>query len=145
MKLLVEELITDLEQTFVINDGKIHHIRGVRPYLYCHNNPSGTFTMQLKSGVNTLAQASFTANDLYNALLTTDDFIHLFYKLDFGYVLPLKNGTYKLKLLSSGYTFSSNSFLGWVKEFEDLKNPVNGMPTDDANNPLSFELWEFGK
>lgn len=143
MKLLVEELINEISQEFQLIGGKIFHANGIKPYLYAHNNPSGTFTFTLLNNEVPISSVSFTSNQLYSALQTTDDFIHLVYDLEFPHVLPLKNGVYKLKLTSSGYTFDSNCFLGWVKEHEDLKFPVSTIPTSDDQNPLTFELWEF--
>jgi hypothetical protein len=143
VKLLVEELISEISQEFQLIGGKIFHANGIRPYLYAHNNPLGTFTFTLLSGVNELSSVSFTSSQLYSALQTSDDFIHLVYDLEFPHVLPLKNGVYKLKLTASGYTFNPDCFLGWVKEHEDLKFPVSTIPTSDDQNPLTFELWEF--
>lgn len=143
MKLLVEELINELEQEFSLVGGRIFHANGIRPYLYAHNHPSGIFTFSLIQGVDTISSVSFTATQLYSALQTSNNFVHLVYDLEFPHVLPLKNGVYKLKLTSSGYTFNSDCFLGWVKEHEDLKFPVSPTPTSDDQNPLTFELWEF--
>jgi hypothetical protein len=141
-KLLVEELISYIEQEFVLSDRRIHHIKSIRPYLYVHNNPMGTFLFEIKKGNTTLFSKSFTSSDLYNALNTTNKYAHLVYDIPIN-KLPLKNGTYKLKLSSSGYLFSGNSFLGWVKEYENLKNPATTAVPNDASNPLSFEIWEY--
>ena len=130
MKILVDELYTTLEQPFSIIDGKVHHWKGVRPYLYAHNHPSGTFTIELISGASSLTSVNFTASDLYSGLSTSDNFIHLYYRLLFPNVLPLKNGTYSLKLSASGYSFSEPSYLGWIREHEDIKFPTYLEPAD---------------
>jgi len=143
VKLLVEELISELTQEFELIGGRIFHANGIRPYLYAHNHPSGTFTFTLMKDSTPISSVSFNSSQLYSAIQTSNNFIHLVYDLEFEHVLPLKNGVYQLKLTSSGYTFSSDCFLGWVKEHEDLKFPVSPIPTSDDQNPLTFELWEF--
>jgi hypothetical protein len=143
MKLLVDELTDSLEQVFNLTDNRTHHLKAIRPYLYVHNNPSGTFTLEVLSGSNVLDSVSFTSYDLYNSLNTEDLYAHLLYRVDLNKTLPLKKGTYKLKLSSSGYIYSDSSFLGWVKEHENLKGEVNGVPSSDSQNPLTFELVEY--
>lgn len=141
--LVVEELrASPLVQSFVIEKRLIVH--AVRPYLYTHNFPAGTFTVSLLTSTDdVIAYKTFSSSAIYAGLGTVNAYAHAFYKIEFDGGLPLVAGTYKIKLSSSGYTYISSSYLGWVKEHEDLKVNTTYVITGAEQNPLSFELWSY--
>jgi len=141
-KLVVQELLTYLTQEVTLTLNSRKTIDCIRPYLYVHNNPSGTFTFEVINGATTLATASFTASSLYTALSTTDLYAHLFYKPTFDKNIILNNGTYTLKLSHSGYTYSDSSFIGWIQMHDDQINDFTYANTLDNKLPLSFEIYE---
>ena len=55
---------------------------------------------------------------------------------------PLKKGTYKIELSSSGYTYSNSSFLGWIKSHENIYNDLESTPIDYTYNPYDYLLYE---
>lgn len=140
-QLLCEELRTTLEQDFTLTGSRVFQINSVRPFIVMYNAPSGTFTFSIKSGVNTLGSVSFTSTDVQSDLSTSNTYAYLHKALTFTNDVPLRAGTYTLEMSSSGYTFSANSFMGWVKN-NDLFFTVDGTPLNETNNPHSFELWE---
>jgi len=114
----------------------------VRPYLYLHNYPLGTFTLSLLDANDALiASSSFNQADFYNALDTTDAYAHGFLRLPITASMP--RGKYKLSLSSMGYTFFPASYIGWVREHEDEKVKRTFTPASDLENPLTFELWFY--
>lgn len=140
--LVVDELKTTISQTFTLQYNRRYNIGGVRPLLLMYNAPSGTFTMKIKSGANTLASKSFTSADIKSDLITSDNYAWLWKGLLFDTPIPLKAGSYSLELSSSGYSYSASSFIGWVKEHENIFTTISGTPISDLDNPYSFQLFE---
>lgn len=139
--LLVEELITTLEQDFTLAGSRVYQISAIRPFVCMYAAPSGTFTFSIKSGANTLGSVSFTSADIQSDLSTSNTYAYLHKALEFTNDIPLRAGTYTLEMSSSGYTYSANSFMAWVKN-NDTYFTINGAVNNLTNNPHSFELWE---
>jgi len=137
--LVVEELKTTLSQDFKLNLNQRAIISAVRPYIYMHNAPAGTFTLSIKQSSTTLWSQNFTSQAIKDALETTDNYAHIKLNLLPDY-LKLSKGTYTAELSSSGYTPTSDSFIGWIKPHEDLYFDVYGTPSSDSENPLGLEL-----
>lgn len=138
--LLVNPLRTTLEQEFSLSISERSQIGSIIPYLYMHNAPSGTFTISIIADYGTAASKSFTSADIKASLDTTDNFAHVFYPVIFDSPTQLDRGTYTLRLSSSGYSFSSSSFLGWIQQHEDLNNQLDYTPSNDGQNPLAFRI-----
>lgn len=142
--LVIEELKTTLTQDFSWRPRERAHVIAARPHLYAHNNPAGTFTLALlNSSSATLASKSFLASDLYFALGTGNLYAQLYFPVIFDQAIHLPTGDYKLRLSSSGYSFSESAYMGWVRDHEDLKVPLLYTPPDDFHNPLSYEIWVY--
>ena len=141
--LVVEPLkAVDLVQEFELKVTRLN-LTAVRPYLYLHNDPVGTFTLNIKYSGNIIATADFTMAEIKsNATYNDNEFHHGFVKIDIGAVLNL-GVKYEMELTSSGYTFSESSYLGWVKEYENLTNSLSVSVSDFSENPLSFQLWGY--
>lgn len=143
MKLAVSELVNALEQEFTYTKNVRTQVEAMRPYIYVHNSPSGTFYFDIIQDSTTIYTASFSSSDLYTALDTTDDYAHLFYKLDFGEEVYIDKGTYTLKMRHSGYSYSNTSWIGWVHMHDDPINEYTySTPGTDNRLPLTFELYE---
>jgi hypothetical protein len=56
------------------------------------------------------------------------------------FILP--RGTYELVLSHSGYTYNTNSFLGWCKDLEP-NGETYGDIENYTSNPYSFTLIEY--
>lgn len=117
--LVTTELIDTLSQDITYSGEKNIHIYGLKLRLVWFNSPSGTFTVSFKDGATTLASKSFTVADIKTELSTADDYGYIYKGIVFDNPFPIKNGTYQIELSSSGYTFSSDTFLGWAKDYED--------------------------
>jgi hypothetical protein len=143
-KLVVEELKTTLVQDFSWNLRTRAHAHAFRPHLYVHNAPAGAFTLAVLDSVDTvLGSGTFASADVYSGLGTANLYAHAYFRVDMTNMPPLHPGSYKLRLSSSGYTFSESAYLGWVRDHEDLKAPIDGAPASDLNNPMSFEMWVY--
>lgn len=137
--LVVEELITTLEQE--IKTYRHVNLAAIRPWVYSHGNPSGTFTFELSNSSGPIKFFSFTNNSLKQALNVTEPYFHGYYAIAMTpFILP--RGTYKIKLYATGYTFDENCFFGWCKDVEP-KSRTYGNIENYTANPYSFTLIEY--
>jgi len=140
--LVVEELKGELSQVF--SPFRRLLVVAVRPYLYAHNFPAGTFKLQLIDADDVVAgEQTFTAEDIYTGLNTTNAYAHAYLRVQFPSPVSLPPGDYLMVITSTGYTFSENSYLAWVKEYEDKKVNTTYIISGAEDNPLSFELWSY--
>jgi hypothetical protein len=138
--LVFDTLETELNQEIVIGNQLGLNSPQIMPWLYFLNNPAGTFKLGIYSGVTLISEKSFNLSDLKTQLNATGNSGHLFFHLEFtGIRLPF--GFYTLKLSSTGYTYSSTSFLAWCKEWESKfdANPKYGVD-DFTGNPLAVRI-----
>lgn len=142
-QLLVHDLGTYLAQDFTVLADKRIIVEAVRPYLYFHNSPSGTFTLSLYKGATLIDSASITSSEIQTALATSNNYFHAYSRFDFENHPVLNEGAYTLKLTASGYINSSSSYIGWVALHEDLINNITYTPNSDSENPLTFQLWGY--
>ncbi len=141
--LLVEPLITTLSQDFNLKNDTRYSIGAFIPYIYMHNAPAGTFTLSIIKSAVTVFSQSFDCTDIKTSLTTTDNYAHVFYPVIPVPDIQLDKGLYTAEISSSGYTYSSGSFLGWIKQFEDLNNILDYTPSNDGENPLALRLKVF--
>jgi len=140
--LVVDELITTLSQTITFKAYRKYIIEAITPKLLMYNAPSGTFTLSVKDGATTLASKSFTSADIKTDLSTASNYAWLWKVLNFTENVALKAKTYTLELSSSGYTYNSSSWLGWVKDHESIFNDREDAFVTAHENPLSFRIYE---
>jgi len=141
-QLAVSELVNTLTQEFTYTKQSRCIVDSIRPYLYIHNNPSGTFYFDIIQSGTTIATSSFTSSTLYSALSTTDLYAHLFYKLTFDKDFILNKGTYTIKMRHTGYSYLDSSFIGWVHMHDDPINDYTYNAVVDNQLPLTFEIYE---
>lgn len=136
--LACEQLITTLTQEFTVTLSNALYSPIIAPWLYVHNAPVGTFYLDLKQSGNLVKRMTFDLQDMKDQLGTTDNNMHLYFRISFDGV-SLKNNTYQLVLGSDDYVFSSTSFLGWCKDWD---NDFEGnAPLDWSNRSLCFRIF----
>jgi hypothetical protein len=141
-KLVTEELKTELIQTFTLSNDRIYQIDGIKIKLLMFNEPPGIFTLSIKQGSEVLNSADFTSSDIKSDLNTSEPYAWLYKAIKFPTLTPLLKGNYDLHLSSSGYTYSSTSFIGWVKSHENIFNTRTDQYTDITENPMDFLIYE---
>lgn len=141
MKIIVDELKTTLSQSFSVY--KREHLGAIRPFLYKHLSPSGTFTFSIIQNATTLGSKNFTSADI-EALdgVTALNYYHGAFRVLFDNPIVLNPGTVEIKLSHSGYTFSESAYLGWIREHERTVNQFTDTG-NDFQNPLAVELWTW--
>jgi len=138
-KLIVEELITVLEQEITLQ--KAIQIVTIRPWLYSHNNPAGTFSFNIYNTSGLVRSFSFTNNDLKTQSNLTEAYFHTYFSIQMA-SFSLPRGVYTIKLEHFGYTYDANSFLGWCKDVNPI-GKVYGEPENYTANPFSFTIIEY--
>jgi len=138
--IVCNELKTTLTQSVNMNYDRVYHVAGLKIQVFMYNNPTGIFTLSIKSGSDVLANASFTSADIKTDLNTTDNYAYIYKALDFS--LPLKKGSYDLVLSSDGYTFSESSFLGWCKSYDNVFNQEVDADVVFTRKPYNYLIYE---
>lgn len=142
-ELFVEELQTTLTQRINLNQYRTYHIDGIKIKVIMNNAPSGVFTFKVKTtSGDELYSVDFDSDELKSDLDTTDNYLYLFKVFSIPSALVLKVGSYDFELSSSGYTYSTETYLGWIKSHENIFNAVNGTPDSYANNPYDVLIYE---
>lgn len=140
--LLFELLEDELIHNFSLNLNRRYHIACFAPYLYMHGSPVGTFTFEILKNDLSIFSKVFNCDDIKSSLNTTDDYAHVFYPIIPEVPLQLEKGTYKAKITSEDYV-SGASFLGWIKQFEDLNNELDYVPDSVEDHPLAMRIKEL--
>ncbi len=143
MKIVVDELISTLSQELIVTDEKRIIVNSIRPYLYMHNAPAGTFTLTLNDETGALVSKSFTSAEIKSDMETTDNYGYIYKTLIFDEKIQLTKKNYTLELSSSGYSFQMHSFLGWIREHDNIFNNTDGENNNIMENPLSFQIFNY--
>jgi len=137
--LVLEPLVTTLEQGFNLKLSRRYQVGCLKIYLYMHNAPTGTFIVNLKRGASLVVSKSFTSADIKTAMNTTDNYAHVFYPIIFSGNIMLEKGSYDIELTSTGYTYNDNAYLGWCKEY-DVYNQFESEPINPYDFPYGFRI-----
>lgn len=139
---MVHELYgSALSQQFTTpNDGKVRYIEYVRPHLYKQGSPSGNVYCQIHTTSPSGVLA--TSESLVATSVDTEgnEFFHGYVRFSINCSL-IPNTTYSLSLNSST-TWDASAFIGWISDHDTRKYTPSYTPSNDAEYPLDFELWE---
>ena len=135
MKLLVTELVGTISQTVV--PSKNDNVQAIRVGLYKHNNPAGSFKVEIQ---NTEGKLVASSNYLSVADISSDAFYHGFIKFDISAHLK-KDQEYKIVLTSTGYTFSESAYIGWCNSFDLSSYSPSYEVKNNIYSPLRLEIW----
>lgn len=143
--LLVTELRSELTQNYNLSNSERYHIGSFVPYLYIHNAPAGDFTLNIAQGATSIATFTFTCADILTAMNTSDVYAHVFFPFSSETFMIMERGDFTVTLTASGgsYTYSDSSFLGWIRQHEDIQNIMNYTPNGDNENPLALRIKVF--
>lgn len=141
---VVQELTSELSQSFSVTDEVGLRIGAVRPYLYAQGTVAGTFRMALfYNSVEIATTATFTASDMKTAAGFVNDYFAVNYYKAFTGAVGLPRGDYEIKLISSGYTYSTTDYIGWIIEHENARNAMSYTPANDSQRSFSFDLYGY--
>lgn len=117
--LVTSELVTTLSQEITYNLDRPVYVYGLKMLVVMFNAPNGTFTVAFRDGSNVISSKTFTSASIKSALSTTDNYAYYYLPIVFDVPFLIERKTYNVHLSSSGYTFGSSSFIGWVKDHEN--------------------------
>jgi hypothetical protein len=138
--LVGEQLDATLTQS--ITTTRPLQLAGIRPSLYVHNVPAGTFYFRVYSGATLIKEYSFTSASAKTAVGTAHNYFWV--DLPLTGALGLDVGTYSIKFESSGYTISESAYIVWLKDWAKLRENALGTPSDFTEYPYAFNLIEYG-
>lgn len=142
--LLIQRLETELSQELSYNLSDRCQIGAFIPYLYMHNAPSGTFTIELLNSDNDIIMSQdFDSADIKASLSTSNNYAHVFYPIVPSNPIQIEYGTYTIKLSASGYSPSESSYLGWIQQHENIQNVMDYVPSYDTENSLAIRIKEY--
>ena len=140
--IVVEELQTALSQEFETPNRKT--ISTIKLDLYKHRSPNGTFTLEIEQAGEIIATKDFTSLDIENSTPSTAiNFYHGRYNVGLDSPVVINEGTFEVRITSSGYSFSESDYLGWIKPHENIRIESDYNITNDAQNAFGLELWVF--
>lgn len=142
--LLVEELRTELIHEFLITKQFRNVLGAIYPYIAMVGAPAGNFKIKFYRDNNLVFTRTFTSQDLKDSLESFKDNLHVWYPIIPEFPIQLNKGLYKVRLSATGYTYSGDSFIGWIRQHENLNNKLNYEPLNDAKNPLALRIKVLG-
>lgn len=139
--LLVEKLINELSTTVNYSgEGRIH-VGSIAPYLYLHNPSADYFTLKVIKDSVEIASVNATVSQIKSSFGAVDNFAHVFYPFITLNPIQIEKGTYIIKLIAGpNYVNNESSFMGWIKQHEDIQNETSYTPSDDSRNPLAYRM-----
>lgn len=135
MTLLVTELIGTVSQSVV--PSKNDNVQAIRVGLYKHNNPAGSFKLEIQNAEGKLIASS---NNLSAADISSSNFYHGLIKFEINVHLK-KNQEYKIVLTSTGYSFSESAYIGWCNTFDLSSYSPSYEVINNIYSPLRLEFW----
>ncbi len=117
-------------------------VAAIIPYLYFHNLTSGVFKLEVEKYAETIFSKEFSYLDIKKQ--ETSSYLHVYHPVVCENPLPIEEGTYTFKIFPiSGYEASGNSFLGWIKQHENIQVPMSYNPLSDVKNPYTIRFKEY--
>jgi len=136
MHLIVFELVTSRYHNYVPT-GSVKQVEVIRPRLYRHGSPAGTVKVQILSNA-----AALIAESNSRTIADIGTGTHWHGMANFTIAASLTPGTtYRIQVITSGYTFDENAYLGWCNGFS-LGRYETTYPDDNQwVKPLDVEIW----
>lgn len=144
MKLLVDELgksSASLVQQITIGDKNLD-VTAIRPYLYFHNQASGSIALEIEdANGKKIATSESLSIATIKAGISSLGFDHGLLRFYVNASLR-KNTTYGIRLVSSGgYSFADAAYVGWCRDYDLRIVGAAWSPSTGANSALLMELW----
>lgn len=142
MKFLMDVIKDGLEQRIDCTSSNRIQIGAIIPYLYFHNLESGVFKFVLYKETSVIYEKEFSRDDIASVL--TEDFAHVYFPIVPVNPLPIEQGEYTFRIEAvSDYSPTANSFLGWIKQHEDIQLPMSYIPLSDVKNTYTIRFKEY--
>lgn len=139
---VADELITTLTQPIVVSTPL--NIASIKPYILAVSPSIGALKLEILQGATVLFSKSLTFSEMKAMLNTTENNFHGFFPFFPTGSIYLSPGAYSIRLSATGYTFSTNNYVGWCKDHTRYFGNIDGsLPSDFRMYPYSFKLLEY--
>ena len=135
MKLIVVELNEQPLSQKVVAPA-ILNIEAIRLHVYKHDYPAGTLKVQI-TDLNDFVLAESNEVDISDI---TGDYYHGQIKFDINFQTD-KEAEYKIKLLSTGYSFSESQYIGWCLDFDFNTYVQDYQKLSNLQSSFDYEIW----
>lgn len=138
MYLIVNELNTFALYQEMTTPDRVIQVVHLRPHLYKHLAPAGSFYMQIQdeNGKKIVDSNSLSANDI-----SASNYFHGYIRFDISATLRPET-TYRFALKSTGYTFSESAYIGWCNDWDHDRYARDYTPANESVYPLDLEIWD---
>lgn len=138
MKLFIHELQTVLKQKIRVRSQNLQLVY-VRLHLARYLNPTGTLTLELQNNLGELIVASDPLD--IGDIPATEDYFHGWIRFALSHQLKAGAEYFLALRAGGGYTFNTNTFIGWCNDF-DLRHVPSSYANDGSvSAPLGIEVW----
>lgn len=141
--LVIEDKIENFIHEFKLELQRRYQIAGFYPYLYLIGNPSGTFTFKINNGARDVFTKSFNASDIREVMSAPLGAIRVSFPVVPFTPMIINTGNYTARIEASDYSPNSNSYLGWIREHENLSNEVPDQDGKAISNPCTMKIKEY--
>jgi hypothetical protein len=142
MKLVFDVLKNQLTQELTLETAGRIQIAAFVPYLIASNLDLGLFRFTVTKNSVEIFNKTFSPDDLMASFDET--YAHIYYPIIPDGPLPMESGVYQFNLsVVGGYAATANSFLGWVKQHEDIQTPFSYPVIGDAKKPYTIRIKEY--
>lgn len=137
MRLVVHELYAQgLKQRIKVTENL--NIVSIRPHLYKHLSPAGSFKLEL---LDENEQKIDESETLTMASVSSANYFHGYVRVNCTFALK-KNTEYYIKLVGSGYTFNESAWFGWCNDYDLRKVEASYTRNQGYYGALDMELWD---
>lgn len=137
MNLLVCELNGACFQP-VTTGSSVIHVTAIRPHIYKHLAPAGSFYIQIQDANG---KKIANSNSLTAANISASNYFHGYVRFDVSASL-FPETQYRIALKSSGYSYSDSAYIGWCTDFDLRKYTLTGFQTGEGW-ALDMEIWQL--
>ena len=108
--------------------------------------PAGTFTVSiidaydnvLGSKSQTLAEMQAEGSDALS-----EDYYHGFISFEFDSPVHVGFGTYYIRLEASGYTYTDEAYIGWLRDWEHKLVNNTEEAASSVNEPFAYRIYSL--
>lgn len=113
-------------------------LHAVRPHILRYGNPLGNVRMRLlDTNLKSIEVSPSVEINMIGSLAYWHGYVR------FYLTSMLKGNTnYYFQMETTGYTYSSTDWIGWVNDYDLRKFALGYTPTSDLYAPLDLEIWE---
>lgn len=137
---LVVTLQNSLSQEIEFTNEERVEIAGFYPYIYFHNVEDATFTFKIERNSVTVFEQDFTADEIRDF---SGDYAHIFLPIIPLHPVQIEKGVYNFSINANEGYQASETFIGWIKQYQDIQNEMSYTPINDTQNTFAIRFKRY--